>query len=355
MDKDKLKALTAQEILAIKPDNPEQLFTQDNMMEELSLLRRQWHPDRNTSSDAKDVFQHVEILFHEAEMRKELGTWRGAACIRVETNKGFLKFNYVAIHEFELGKMYIGRKKVLFIIERASPEHERLFDRGCWVLGNLRFANDKMREDFARYFPKPDLISKHSQHEPMCLMFDKTDEVACLADLLEKFGGKLEPRHVAWVISRLLNIAMFLQYNQISHQAITLQTCFVSGPMHQMLLYGGWWYNAKIGEPVKNVLGELKPFFPAALLTEKRANLNTDRSLIGALGFQLLGDTTGTGMALRKDSTIPEPMIRTLSSLGYFDDGLEAMKAWKDCLFECFGQRRFIELPGSHASEIYNH
>lgn len=53
--------------------------------------------------------------------------------------------------------------------------------------------------------------------------------------------GALQPEHTAWVMSRLENICCLLEYNNMSHNGITLDSVFVNPFTHQAALFGAWW------------------------------------------------------------------------------------------------------------------
>ncbi len=50
----------------------------------------------------------------------------------------------------------------------------------------------------------------------------------------------MEVRHVAWVISRMENICCALEYSNLQHNGITLESLFVNVKTHEGALFGDW-------------------------------------------------------------------------------------------------------------------
>lgn len=53
--------------------------------------------------------------------------------------------------------------------------------------------------------------------------------------------GNLPYEHVAWIVSRLENIACLLNYNDVCHGNITPDTIYINPKTHEASLMGGWW------------------------------------------------------------------------------------------------------------------
>lgn len=53
--------------------------------------------------------------------------------------------------------------------------------------------------------------------------------------------GALPPHHVAWIISRLENIACVLEFSNLVHGGISMDNVFINPVTHEAVLYGGWY------------------------------------------------------------------------------------------------------------------
>jgi len=71
---------TAEAILRIPPSNPELLFSGDEaaVHQLYHRLAAQWHPDRNTSPFATEVFQRIVTLYTAAKAQIASGRWSAA-------------------------------------------------------------------------------------------------------------------------------------------------------------------------------------------------------------------------------------------------------------------------------------
>jgi hypothetical protein len=172
-----------------------------------------------------------------------------------------------------------------------------------------------------------------------------------LRDAITKSTGKnFDSKHVAWVMSRLLSIACFLQINGQTHNGIAADAVFVSPAMHTALLAGGWWYAARENTALKGLPGTALDNVPHDVLSSGRATRRVDLELIRAVGRDLLGDPTGS--LILRDKKVPKPMAHWLTN-STSGDAFEDFREWSDdVLKSSFGARRFVELKVSF-SDVY--
>src|SRR5262245_18067120 len=85
-----LETLTAAQILAIAPTEPERLFSGDpaSLRHEFAVLAKCWHPDRNGSSQAAKVMGRVVALNAAARRKLAVGEWCGPGVIRFDSSPG---------------------------------------------------------------------------------------------------------------------------------------------------------------------------------------------------------------------------------------------------------------------------
>lgn len=112
-----LLTLTAEQILRIDVENPEKLFSLEDFTAEARRLKMKWHPDRSGESDAGVVFHHITKLAEIAQDRIDNDEWKGRAAIQFLTSQNKLfRFHYLKMHQVEIGKMYIGKTTLMFVI-----------------------------------------------------------------------------------------------------------------------------------------------------------------------------------------------------------------------------------------------
>lgn len=331
--------LTAEEILQIDLQNPEKIFSLDNFTKEFFRIRKQWHPDYNVNPKAKDVFQHLMLMSETAKKRIASNTWNGNASLQYTTTAGkTFRFKYTSMREFELGKMYIGKQHVIYVIESKNKD---LYDNGVKAIRGIKYSAKKFENQFKSLFPK--IIQSGETDIGSVLVIDKPKDFVLLQDLLDFLpDNTLPPKHTAWVLSSMYNIAMFLNHLGITHNSIMASTIFVDPSNHSCMLLGGWWYSVKQNTKLKAIPSELIKILPKKLFTDKKAKPCYDSQAIKAVAINCLGDSTLGGSKLLFNHDIPKQIvnwIRTPAS----DSALKEYEGWVNALENSYGERKFIK------------
>lgn len=328
--------LTADKILAIPLNEPERLFEKHDLPYQFRAWVKVWHPDVNKDAKAGDVLKHINELFKRAKVKAADDDWQTPGEVVFRCTDGPLrKMRYRRRHEFELGEMFYGKSALTWVIEE---EHADLVARAGDAITGLKYSSPRMRTEMERFMPKVISTFKVTDGRGGVVML-KTPDVYCMRDVLEAKGGKLAPEHVAWILNRLYNIACFLHFNKLSHNAISLDTVFVSPEYHSCLLLGGWWYATPYDQKMIAVPARTsKIMAPGTKLGSSR----TDLALIRQIGRELLGDASG--MHLVDDASVPARMTSFLRHPAG-SKAVEDFSNWGQCLEACFGERRFVKLP----------
>lgn len=329
--------LSANEILKIT--TPEQLFTKDNFKMESTQLLFKWHPDKCNSPQSNEVTAKLNHLIALAKEKLLTDTWKepGIFLIKTITGSSF-KVKYTQEKILPIGKMYYGKTVIAYDIPDSNQDLNKNLS-GAFV--NLSRISDNMKKEFDRFIPHTRQIIK--TQDSTVYIFDKTEDVIPLSDLMLLVERKLDPKHVAWVGNRLFNLACFLRHNGLVYNTFTLDNIFVSPKYHSALLIGGWWYSTEINHKLSAIPGELLTILPKQIKVDKISKSEYDILSIKYVLLKLLGDKTGTGMSLLCDKTIPKPMLDYLR-LPALKDSVQDYKAWGKVIDECFGERKFIEL-----------
>ena len=342
--------LSAAALLAIPEDRPERLFKGgfDDVKKTYRLLAMKWHPDRSHDPSARAVFQHIGRMVEKAEEKIALGDWPGRGSLQLTAVDGkAYEINYLRRHRFELGSMYVANAVVAFEVDRA---HADLVGHAERAIKGFSYADDRMRGQITRHLPAFPFAGAFQTAAAYVIVMRKTPDLLLLRDVLDHFGGRLDPRHVAWVLSSLLNLCCYFQYAGITHNALSPDTCFMSPLDHGVAILGGWWYAARSGERMVAAPASTLEWAPHDLLATRQADIRTDLELVRAIGRELLGDITGT--RLGRESSAKQAMINWLR-LPASDNPIEEYRTWRSqVLHDSFGARRFAELPLTQ-SDIY--
>jgi hypothetical protein len=335
-------------ILSIPAAHPEVLFRgeADSVRTVYQRLASHWHPDRNPAPAATAVFQHLSVLYAAARRQIGAGLWK-AACGETLLTGGDgrqHRIAHVARRSHELGELLIGPAQAAWLI---TAEARDLYDTGLSVLRSLRYASAAMREEISPCLPRIEAALQTPGHH--VLVMHKPADMVLLADLCAHLGGRVPPEHVAWILSCLYNIACYLEWARLTHNAIGPDTVLVSPQRHAVLLLGGWWYAAPVGGRLLAVPQRTADTVAADILRTRTASARADLELIRATGRELLGDASGT--LLQRDREVPRPLADALVHPGA-DCALSDYRRWRRTLHEAFGAPRFVPLTAS-PEQIY--
>lgn len=330
--------MSAAFILAIPMDEPERLFKNKNhLRQEYLILLKTWHPDINKDPLAAKVAAHIQALYEKAQEKLTAKIWNPPGLLQLTGRDGRVRtIKYRVKRSFELGEMYVGDTIVTFAIKRCF---ENLAIAGLRAIGTIRYPNETFRKSLEQYVPKVEHFFETGDYILVCCRKRK-DEIL-LSDLIEHLGGKIDPKHVAWIMSCLFNLASFLQITDLTVNGITPQTVFVSTPTHSLSILGGWWYGAEKGKPLASLPPDVYKLAPRKLLISKQATPSLDLECMRACGRAALGDVTGNSFRMRND--IPKPMAEFLQ-LPSGSDAVKEYDSWMKVLEDSFGPRKFVKL-----------
>ena len=336
----KWEKFSEQEILDLSIDRPEALFDQDDLKNQIRRIRRRWHPDQNEGK-TDSVFAKIEQLIVVAEKKIENDEWNGPGEVMLPCPKDstYLKLKYRFLRKTDLGKSFVGKTRVLNLINDANIDLARAGERN---LASLKFANAEMEKEFKRYLP--DVEVKRDTVFGRAEVLKKTEDVIPLQVLLDHTNGSLSLRHVAWIGNALLNLAMFLNYNNLTYNAFTTEDVWVSPKYHTILLLTGWSFSEKSGSRIQALPSELINSYTRDQSGVIISSSEQDRRAIKRLMIQCLGDPSGAGTKLLQDPDIAKN-VATWLMLPPDPSPLKDFQKWMDLMLGVFGKRNFVKLP----------
>jgi hypothetical protein len=345
-----LNILTAEKILGIK--SPENLFvasSEEDIKKIYRKLSTLWHPDKhiNDNKDTSSVFAHIQNLYEKAIVKINSGLWNKGNILLVQDNNGkHFEIQYLIKNTFEFGISYIGKSIVVW---EFRIEDESFFNRAVNNLEKINFANDKMKEEINKYLPTINKVIRTK--DSILLILNKDKDSISLREVLKFYNGFIDPKHVAWILSGMYNLACFNQYNKTMQAGFSLDNYFINPKEHTGELIGGWWFSQQIGEKLIALSTEAVNVAPIQMLNKKISDINLDLELIKLIGRQLLGDYSG--IKLKKDNRIPKPLLDWLNDCSK-NKPFEAYDLWQNkVLKESFGVRRFTKMDLT-VNDIYN-
>ena len=332
-------SLSAATLLAVPLDEPERVFPNnaDALKQSFRKLAQQWHPDRNADPKAVDVFAHLGALRKMAEQKLSEGRWETPGLLQLKaTNGKAYELRYGVKEPFELGMTYIGRTHITYVCDK---DYADLFENGVKTISNLRFGNDKMKAEMARNLPV--IKARIETDKSLVLVLEKSCELVRLRDLLDSQGGKIDPRHVGWILSNLYNTACYMRWAGITHNDLSLDTVFVSPQHHGGAVLGGWWYAAACKSKLLALPTRSVELTPSDVLRNHQADARVDLELIRAIGRELLGDPRGSGLSWNKE--VPKALANWLRA-PTSGNALTDYKSYKDHVLPgSFGPSRYVK------------
>ena len=338
--------LDAKALLQIDLNAPERLFPRDAeaIKRIYHKLASKWHDD--TSADAGKVFVHIKKLRDKAREKLANDTWQEAGFFtcRLEDGKIF-RVRSDAVRPFDLGTLHISPTTATYVVKKDYAE---LFENAIGMIGTLKFTDDKMKDI---YFSRLPLTTKiYKAEDALILTVRKNTDEVLLRDLMPFLAKENRDRHVAWIASRMQEMVRLVDYFGVTHNAITLDTVFVSPQDHTISLLGGWWYAKPVGQAMDYVPPEAVDFLPDTKGKPLLATPRIDLEMVKASARELLGDRGGTSFP--KSKPAPDAMLAFLRQPSGGNPQKELEHWYQRVLPESFGARRFIELPVTY-SDIY--
>lgn len=311
--------MEASEIL--KMESPGELFLDPaRIKEDYKELIKKWHPDVGGNSD---VFVRIKSLYEKAIKCGDLWISKDRVIIRKTA------FKFRKMHTFELGKMFLGKKTILFLID---AKYGSLVSNAIAKTSVFNFSNDKMKWDIDKYLPHDMKIIDTNCEGHIVISLSMREDLVLLRDVLSYYSNNLLDRHIAWIIGTMYNAACYLQFSNLSHNAISEDTYFISPSQHNGALLGGWWYCTELSKPLKQIPSYAYATMTPKMKSDKLATSHIDLNLIRSLGLKMMGD--------RKE---PVPMYQWFKGASC-GSATEEYSRWENVLTESFGPRKFVEM-----------
>jgi hypothetical protein len=328
---------TANQILSIPVDKPHLLFAGVDNTDQLKVMYRQlrseWHPDRNTDSQAAEVLSHINVLHAAAEQKLIAGTWgtKQLSETFITLDGREFKLKYVKTFPTVTGVTYIGYELALFKINKDY------YDLLPAIQRTLKFATPEMEKNVGIYLPKFDKSIDFGDY--IVIKVNKDKDAIRLSDIHQYYldkGTTLDIKHVTWIVTRLLNIACYLEWSKLCHNDIALDTLYVNPSKHSVYLLGGWEFSTITDTKLKIVRsGHTDLMSPEQKKTKLSSN-SLDLELIRNVARTLIGDIH----ALNK---IPKP-IKTFITHPTTGSAIKDYEIWSRVVTDAFGPRKFINL-----------
>ena len=160
--------------------------------------------------------------------------------------------------------------------------------------------------------------------------FKRTDELP-LSRVLEFYGGCLDSRHAAWIISRLLGICCYAEVRGIVWNCLTEENLFIEPAEHTVRVGGGWWFAAREGSKMVGIQSSVYDNLPSLSKTDGIARHMTDLESVKAVARRILPKEAPSA-------------IRDFSESVCSTSAFEEMEKWEKAIIKGYGERRFTHM-----------
>jgi hypothetical protein len=326
---------TGSKILTI--EEPEILFGKPILIEErFKSLAKKWHPDSPTGDT--EIFQHINKLHVKAKELAAKGSWHIPGEFTFKSGGSEYVLRYFKSYDFDLGKAYMSESRLTYVF---AKEFTDLAENAKKMIESLKFQDKKTEEVMRLYLPN--IVGYYETDNGAILMIDKPKDLVRMRDVLDFYKGKVDPRHVAWMVSRMIHHASYFQWMNISHGDLSIDSLYICPELHTVCVLGGWWYATPIGEKPKALPSRTISNLPSEFLKNKLSTFGTDPELVRLTAREMLGNANG--IHLVSDTNIPKSMTNWLRVSGKGDASDDYAQWLEKIVISSFGKREFHIMP----------
>ena len=345
-------APTAEAILATRFDNADTLMGKGSAAVGQSFRRLVaiWHPDVNRDPRADEVVRHLVALRDHALGRGSSPAQASPQSSSQSSSQSSLhgtrefssaaggrwRMNYLGMRPFESGEIFVGRGSLSYLV---APEFDDLLENSS--VQGLPFADARMRGEMERFLPK--MVRFAPTQSGRVLVYRRDQDQILMSDLIAHEKGRIDPVHIAWMVSGMQNIASYLAWAGLVHGAIGPDVLLVSPRDHSVALTGPLLYLTRVGDRPRALPERTLQLVPRMAIKGVPADTAVDSELVRLTARELAGDAGG--MRLMTQPDFPKPFSTWLVMPSAEND----FAGWERARDAAFGPRRFVHynLTGS--------
>lgn len=209
--------------------------------------------------------------------------------------------------------------------------------RGSYTLLNQSYChyssllslNDAASRHFRQYLP----TGAQLQHTHLRFSTSPTQRIVPLA------GLTLPPKHVAWVMSRMLEFITWLHQSAYSHNGIAPESLYIA-PQSHGLICTSFYHLCRLGGRLTTLSAARKHWYDDAVFRHKTALQSIDVAMAQRTAICLLGDPSGVGVRLKTSCPDLHPQyLQWLQTPQH--NSYQAFVAHRQLLGDLFGKPTF--------------
>lgn len=265
-----------------------------------------------------------------------------------KTNKVY-DIEYRTESDFKLGKMYITPRSIIFVVDQKYESYYKNFlektqrypkpDRTIWEKVQYMVPN------VVKHF-------KDVSGNFVIIVKKPCEEMYSLREIVDFYGGKLNPEYVASILSRLYYFNCYMDLSNMTHNALIIDNLFFApgkfveegdyytvDDMRIVGVYGGWFFTTYNGEKIKGMPKEVYDLMSKTAQVRQLSDFKTDNASIRRIARELLGDVTGNNL-----EEVPTAFAEWVNRTDFEQNAYEEFKRWKSVIIKSFGAHRFVRM-----------
>lgn len=308
-------------------------------------LIMKWHSDRHPSATKEEkvkldlVFMKIEGYMTAAQKDIDDGIWGdGKNRLVLNGTHSTVYFQYYVKESIPgLCDIYVGGKSTIVHYGYKLAPVTACWEESYRSLMDFFNKHESIKKNFghwSKWKPQPIELADKTRY----VRISTGEEFLCLRHILKK--KPLPAVHVAWILTRLYNIACLLEISRVPNLDWSSKNIYVNPTTHEVRLLSGWEYTSHFDVEPAAVPAETARYCPEILKTKKFSPKHM-LTLIKYLGKECLGDTIGNRLVL--DKTIPAKLVAWLNSPAG-NNSVDEYSKWEEVRDLSFGPRKFIKL-----------
>lgn len=289
------------------------------------------HPDVCLDPEASQAFEHLNRLYEQALRDIQCGTWTESNVARLP---GFGPIRYRHSMRTEFGMRYVTDDRVIWLFD-GDKRYKNLFSEGLRLIDWSRFSR-KLSDGHKMQ------IGTIERETDYAISITKDIDEYPLDLFLAAYKDKLDGRDLAWMISRMCDLACFLKVSDIVHNGLEPANLFINPKNHTISLLGGWQYAVKSGQKINGVSREIFDLMSSKARSTGIATSETDIESIRRMLQKIVQG---------KDD-IPVPVMDWIVKESS-EDALHEFVLWDAALEKAYGSRKF-KVFSAEADKIYS-
>lgn len=317
--------MTAKEIL--RASHYSEVFSGVNLDAEYKTLAKVCHPDAGGSVEA---FQKLKDFRDQYVQALDSGIVLRGNNLCIGKNP---PMEFLGKASFELGDVYVGESSIAYVLDAEK-------DKITAKIKPFQFTSTHMRDTMSPILPQGERITPvKGTPTKVVRQYSKTDDQFLTDHILRAYGA-LDDKHVAWCISRLLDLGCYFKLIQKQVPLdISRYNTLISPKYHSVSFTGALWYAADEHGSFSVLPKRIVQDFARSTLDSKKATFVDYLDQVKLFGKELMGDRTGKSLLANGRNSV---IVRWLNFPGT-DDIVQEFSYWKsDILVEAFGPPKFV-------------